>query len=344
LIFSPTFYYLLIFNTTTLEQKFYHIDDDLLVKHLLGEASPEEEQSVIEWLKEDATHKEYYNQFKKIWENSKELAAVSTIDENKAWQNFKQRIAGPKKEAAIVERNRFSWRKIAASVILLLGLTLGIRLLNNKGVKPVELITAVSEQNVLIDTLSDGSVVTLNKESFIKYPSKFNGDKRAISLKGEAFFNVAPDKRKPFIITVNDVQVEVVGTSFNVKNENGNTEVVVETGIVRVTKAGKTVQLAAGEKLLLSANDSVAVKEAVSDKLYNYYRSKEFVCDNTPLWKLVEVLNEAYDANISIGRKELNDLRLNTTFNNESLDKVLEIIHLTFDITVVRKEGQIILQ
>ena len=163
-------------------------------------------------------------------------------------------------------------------------------------------------------------------------------------MKGEAFFNVKPDKKKPFIITVNDVQVEVVGTSFNIKNEYGSTEVIVETGIVRVTKNGKTIELVAGEKLLLAVDDSIATKETVSDKLYNYYRSKEFVCDNTPLWKLVEVLNEAYDANINIGRKELNDFRLNTTFNNESLDKVLEIIHLTFDITVVRKDGQIILQ
>jgi len=344
LIFSPTFYYLLIFNTTTLEQKFYHIDDDLLVKHLLGEASPEEEQAVMDWLKENAAHQEYYNQFKQIWDSSKELAAASTIDENKAWQKFKQRIADPKKEAAIVEPNRFSWREVAASIILLLGLTLGIRFFNKTGDKPAELITTVSEQNVLIDTLSDGSVVTLNKESFIQYPSKFNGNTRSVALKGEAFFNVAPDKKKPFIITVNDVQVEVVGTSFNVKNENGNTEVVVETGIVRVTKAGKTTELIAGEKLFLPANDSATTKEAVSDKLYNYYRSKEFVCDETPLWKLVEVLNEAYDANISIGRKELRDLQLNTTFNNESLDKVLEVIHLTFDIIVVRKDGQIILQ
>jgi ferric-dicitrate binding protein FerR (iron transport regulator) len=197
----------------------------------------------------------------------------------------------------------------------------------------------------LIDTLSDGSVITLNKRSTVTYPSKFKGNTRAIALKGEAFFNVAPDKKKPFIISVNDVQVSVVGTSFNIKSENGNTEVVVETGIVQVTKSGKTVELNAGEKIIMPANDSSATKEKVSDKLYNYYRSKEFVCDETPLWKLVQVLNEAYDSKIIIGRKELNDKRITTIFYNESLEKILEIIHLTFDITVIKKEdGQIILQ
>ena len=206
-------------------------------------------------------------------------------------------------------------------------------------------MVAQTGQNVLIDTLPDGSVITLNKRSTVTYPSKFKGDTRAIALKGEAFFNVAPDKKKPFIISVNDVQVTVVGTSFNIKSENGNTEVVVETGIVQVTRSGKTVELNAGEKIVMPANDSIASKEEVSDKLYNYYRSKEFVCDETPLWKLVQVLNEAYDAKIIIGRKELNDMRLTTTFNNESLEKVLEVIHLTLDITVIKKEdGQIILQ
>jgi ferric-dicitrate binding protein FerR (iron transport regulator) len=87
---------------------------------------------------------------------------------------------------------------------------------------------------------------------------------------------------------VNEVLVTVVGTSFNIKSENGNTEIVVETGIVRVTRSGKTVELIAGEKIIMSANGSNATKEKVSDKLYNYYRSKEFVCDDTPLWKLVQ--------------------------------------------------------
>jgi len=313
------------------------------VKRLLGEASPEEDQAVQKWVNEDAANQEYYSQLKRIWDSSKKLAEVSAVDENKAWQNFQQRILNPKKEAAIIERSRFPWMQIAASIILVLGLTLAMNFLSNIKDKPTELL-AQTEQNVLIDTLPDNSVVTLNKKSSIRYLSKFNGKSREIALQGEAFFNVAPDKKKPFIITVNDVQVEVVGTSFNVKNENGNTEVVVETGIVRVTKNGRTTELVAGQKLLLTSNDSLVSKEQVTDKLYNYYRSKEFVCDDTPLWKLVEVLNEAYDANIVIGRKELNGLLLNTTFNNESLDNILEIIHLTFGISVIKKDGQIILQ
>ena len=298
----------------------------------------------MEWMNESTTNKEHYYQLKKIWDSSKELAAGSTVDVNKAWERFQNRVADQNESPKILRRSRFSWMRVAASVILLAGLGIAAYYLFNNNSAPKEII-AQTTQNVLTDTLSDGSVVTLNKQSTITYPSKFKGNTRAIALKGEAFFNVAPDKKKPFIISVNDVQVTVVGTSFNIKSEGGNTEVIVETGIVRVTRSGKTVELIAGEKIAMTANDSNATKEKVTDKLYNYFRSKVFVCDDTPLWKLVQVLNEAYDAKISIGRKELNDMRLTSPFYNESLEKVLEVIHLTFDITVIKKEdGQIILQ
>ena len=313
------------------------------MKHLLGEASPKEEEAVNEWMNENAANKEYYNQLKKVWDNSKKLAIESTLDVDKAWERFHKRVAVQNESPGIVNHRRFSWMRIAASIILIAGFGIAAYFMINNN-EPQEMVVQTG-QNVLVDTLSDGSVVTLNKSSIITYPSKFKGSTRAIALKGEAFFNVAPDKKKPFVISVDDVQVTVVGTSFNIKSENGNTEVVVETGIVRVTRSGKTVELIAGEKIIMSANDSNATKEKVSDKLYNYYRSKEFVCDDTPLWKLVQVVNEAYDAKIVIGRKELNDMRLTTTFNNESLEKVLEVIHLTFDITVIKKEdGQIVLQ
>ena len=313
------------------------------MKHLLGEASPEEEQAVIEWMKESETHQEYYNQFKRIWDQSKALASGSNVDVNKAWERFQNKVAG-KNESVKILKSSFSWLRVAASIILIAGLGITLFMLVNKNTEPKEMV-AQTGQNVLIDTLSDGSVITLNKRSTVTYPSKFKGNTRAIALKGEAFFNVAPDKKKPFIISVNDVQVSVVGTSFNIKSENGNTEVVVETGIVQVTKSGKTVELNAGEKIIMPANDSSATKEKVSDKLYNYYRSKEFVCDETPLWKLVQVLNEAYDSKIIIGRKELNDKRITTIFYNEPLEKILEVIHLTLDIKVIKKEdGQIILQ
>ena len=114
---------------------------------------------------------------------------------------------------------------------------------------------------------------------------------------------MSTDKRRPFIITVNDVTVKVVGTSFNIKSFEGKTEVIVETGIVEVEKKNLKVMLQSNEKVTVPNSDSTFTKENSTDKLYTYFRSKEFVCDATPLWKVVEVLNEAYDAQIIIEKK-----------------------------------------
>jgi transmembrane sensor len=100
-----------------------------------------------------------------------------------------------------------------------------------------------------------------------------------------------------------------------------------------------------GERTTVKAGSNTAVKEEVTDKLYNYYRTKEFVCDDTPLWKLVDVINEAYDVNIQFKREELKQYKINTPFINQSLDQVLEVIQETFpDIKMNKKDNLIILE
>jgi len=316
------------------------MNDETLVSYLLGELPAEEATRVQAWLMEDEAHATYFNQFKTIWDKSLELASVSTVDENKAWNNFKERMHnGGQKPAPVVPLfKRFYFRAMAAAAILILAI--GFFWLN----QPAPQQTLASGQTVINQKLADGSEIILNKQSSLHYPKTFKGKTRSVELKGEAFFNISPDKSKPFIIDVKDVLVTVVGTSFNVREDSSYVEVLVETGIVKVSHEGKEVTLQAGEKIKMPFAGAVAAKEKVSDKLHNYYRTKEFVCDDTPLWKLVQVLNEAYKTNIVFGREELKDLRMNTTFYNESLDQVLEVIHLTFNITVRKENGRIILE
>jgi ferric-dicitrate binding protein FerR (iron transport regulator) len=302
---------------------------------MLGEANAEEQALVEEWLSDDMANARQYNDFKTIWEESRKLATISTVDENGAWERFKNSVQAPKQKETVVKTMRpLALMRIAALFILIVGgAVLGYQMFRDKRV--VNLVVA-SQKAPLIDTLPDGSVVTLNKHSSINYPSKFKGDTRTIALKGEAFFNVTPNKKKPFIIHVNDVSIRVVGTSFNVRSEGGVTEVIVETGRVQVTRNNKTVELKPEEKLKIEQQDSVMVKEEVKDKLYNYYHSKEFVCYEAPLWKLAEALSKAYEVNIVIETEALRRLKLTTTFNNESLDKILEVISQTFDIQVIQ--------
>jgi len=322
-----------------LREQNFHITDDLLVKYLLGEASPQEVQDVEAWSGESADNRGYLEQLRLVWETSKRLAPALAADEGAAWQRFKTRVEKERPPVRSIVRS-MGWLRIAALFVIIAGAALLFYLTTQEAA--VQNLTLTAKQEALIDTLSDGSVVTLNKHSSLTYPDRFEGSQRVVTLNGEAFFSVTPNKAKPFLIRVNDVTVKVVGTSFNIRSQNGKTEVIVETGIVEVIHKNNVLRLKPKEKAVVQ-KDSAMVKTAETEKLYNYYRTKEFVCDNTPLWKLVAVLNEAYGANIVIENEALRSLPLTTTFNNESLDRILEIIRTTFDITITHQNDKIIL-
>lgn len=295
------------------------------------------------WIAADRSHQVYFDQLKQVWEKSREAAAVSIVNEDEAWNRFRARIQVGTAAPASVHRMRPHWLQVAAAVIILtlLGVA-GYWMFN--GPQPAREMVVQATQQVVNDTLPDGSIVTLNKRSSVTYPAKFLSDQRNISLQGEAFFRVTPNERKPFVVSINDVSITVLGTAFNVKSVNGTTEVIVESGRVRVTRGDKTVELGANERIITGEAENTLQKETSKDRLYNYYRTREFVCDDTPLWKLVQVLNEAYGANIVIGNPAIRDMKLNASFYNESLDQVLEVISLTFNISVTRTANQVVLQ
>lgn len=311
-----------------------HMNDDLLVSFLLNEADDKTKQQVERWITENPANQRYFENFKTIWEASRTIEIPSNVNEHEAWQRFKQRT---QQMPAVVKT--FTKLKVAVAIVIAVGLSY---LIWYKSTSAQVTFSTVAESKS--DTLPDGSYVTLNKNSSITYTGRFKGDKRTIRLKGEAFFTVTPDEDKPFVVEVNDVTVTVLGTSFNVKNMEGGTEVVVESGMVQVRKKNKSVVLKQKEKVVIPQGDTTLNKETSTDNLYNHYRTRQFICDNTPLWKLVEVLNEAYQANIVIEKPGLRNLPLTATFNNESLDNIINIISETFNITVERNSNKIILQ
>jgi len=324
-----------------LENNTHDMMDELLVKYLAEEATPPEQELVEEWLMASAANRHYFQHFELIWNESKKLAATITVDENKAWHRFQRRIK--KTDSATGKIKAFGWWRIAASILIVGGIAWLTSTLLEKGSAEPETLNIASVSQVKRDTLPDGSIAVLNKHSEISYPAIFRGKTRSVRLKGEAFFNVKADKKKPFIIAVNDVEVKVIGTSFNIRSLKGLTEIIVETGIVQVTKGNEVIELRAGERVSLEAVDTTLKKEASEDKLYNYYVSRTFVCDNTPLWKLVEKLNEAYGVNIRIGREALRKMPLNVTFADESLDVILSIISETLLIKVSKEGNEIVL-
>ncbi len=322
-----------------MNNKHSHINEDLLVKQMLGEATEAEQAEVNAWISESEANRKHFEQFKQIWDSSKALAAESTVNEDEAWARFQQRVTAneqPATKTIPLGGSKTNWMRVAASLVFLVGFA-WLSYYTFMG----STTTYIAEGIVTTETLPDGTVVTLNEGSSIKFNSRFNGDTRKVALTGEAFFDVTPDKSKPFVIKTENASIKVMGTSFNVNSNAKKTEVIVETGIVEVSKKKDMVKLTPGEKTTVLNNSNKLVKEKVDDVLYNYYRTKELVCKNTPLWRLVDVLNDAYDVQITIANMQLKDRPITTTFKNESIDNVLALISQTLNVQI-EKNGKYI--
>ncbi|WEK21180.1 MAG: FecR domain-containing protein [Candidatus Pedobacter colombiensis] len=312
--------------------------DELLIKFLLKETNEEESVRVQNWLDTTPSNKAYFLQFEKIWNTSKTLSSQSKINEDDAWLRFQQKATSSN---SITRRlmPAYNWLKVAAVFVIIAA---GWSLYNL--LKPVSYITIAAGNTVTTKVLPDGSDLTLNKNTSISYANNFKNNRSIHLQHGDVFFNVAHDKTKPFVIEIDKVSVLVVGTSFNIKHLDNQTEVIVETGIVKVTLGKDQISLQKGEKVMIKNNTSKLIKEQITDHLYDYYRSKEFIVNNTPLWRMVEVLNEAYNTNITINDPAIKNLTLNTTLRaSASLDYNLNLICRTLDITMVRNQNQILL-
>ncbi|MES2457677.1 MAG: FecR domain-containing protein [Bacteroidota bacterium] len=334
--------------------------DELLIKFLIDETDATEKTEVQEWLLADPANQLHLDQMEKIWQAGKKLAVASKVDEEQAWMRFKEKAAGsgsapakqditairplnpdiePLKSGSIPLRNNYSWLKIAAILLLVGGSWMAYQLFG-----PQRYQDLVASDKVLNEQLPDGSELTLNKNTQLSYASNFKSHRSVKLTSGDVFFKVAHDKKHPFVIDIDKVSVTVVGTSFNIKHLNASTEIIVETGIVRVKLGDQKIELHKGEKVLIAGAAASLVKEANTDKLYTYYRSNLFVATNTPLGKLVATFNEAYAAEISFADPELANETISSTFPaSKSLNENLETVCKTLDLKMERNENKILL-
>jgi ferric-dicitrate binding protein FerR (iron transport regulator) len=312
------------------------MDEEILIKFLLGETGSEESEQVKQWIAASAQNKKRFEHIELIWSTSKQLAGSNGMDENAAWERFQSKLASK----PVVKRLPFQahWLKIAAMLSFVVGAWFVYSKYSNSGYTRL-----VASQEVQTEILPDGSELTLNKNSVVSYASGFKGNQRNVRLeKGEVFFNVKRDTTKPFLIQVDKAQVRVLGTSFNIKRSSTETEVIVASGHVRVKFGTDSVELHKNQEVTITADGKLNVT-ATTDQLYNYYITKQLVADNTPLWRVVEALNEIYGANIVISDSRIKNLPLNATFKEESLQNILNVICDTFRLKAIKKGDSIIL-
>lgn len=308
------------------------MSEDILIKYLLGEGSPAEAVEIEAWAAANSANAKKLEEVKIILETSKRLAQASPLGEVEAWEKFKTKRAAAKSEPAkvIPISTNTNWLRIAAAVVFLIaGGWIAYYLYNGQKDASADWVNLRATNKVRIDTLPDGSIVHINKNSGISYSGNFKS-KREIRLTGEAFFNVKHNEAIPFTVHVNDVNIMDVGTAFNVKSKQHNTEVIVESGIVKVSKNNNAVQLKAQQMVSIKPGDKGLKIETSPDLLYNYYISNTFIANKTPLWRLVDVLNDAYGTDIKIKNKTLLNTSITVTIRlQDSLSDILNVIKAT---------------
>jgi ferric-dicitrate binding protein FerR (iron transport regulator) len=175
--------------------------------------------------------------------------------------------------------------------------------------------------------LSDGTRIYLAANSSFQYPEKFEGDERKVSLlKGNAFFEVAKDKKHPFIITSGEVQTKVVGTSFHIQLSKSKCEVIVVTGKVNVTSKGQSVDLVPNEEALF---ESQKLTKQLADKsfLVNWYNT-DVTLNETTLKHVITILQYKYGVSFQYNNEQVLAAPLTVFIKKDAtLENVLEQIN-----------------
>lgn len=149
--------------------------------------------------------------------------------------------------------------------------------------------------------LPDGSRVWLNAASSMRYPTAFNGDRREVELQGQGYFEVAPNARQPFFVKVNNLEVQVLGTSFDIMayaDEKSINTTLVE-GLVNVKNGTTEQRLKPGQQAIVDpATGSMVVRQADVDQVIAW-KTGFFEFDNASLGTILRQLARWYDIDIS---------------------------------------------
>lgn len=283
------------------------------------------------------------------------------------WQNIQVRISTPRSTVNFF----FKYWQIAAMITLILGIggTYFWKYANPVQEKVSGAKTDPTSQDWIEELnrtnkeikihLSDGSMVTLSKDSHLRYPRKFDPSQRVVQLVGEAFFEVKKNPNQPFLVFADETVTKVLGTSFRIKAYADAPKVFVEvrTGRVSVfTKKDFEGNTTAIEKkgLILTPNQQAVFSRDLAhlDKtlvetpvLLNAQAKKtSFEFNNTPVEKIFSILEEAYGLEIIYDPELVTNRSLTVSMEDESLFEKLDIICRTLGLTYQLVDAQIIIE
>lgn len=335
----------------------------LIAKHLANECNDEERLHLESWLKEPGNEK-FFSEIKESWEEQPSHWNEKTYDIEKGLTRLNSKIREAKNtidepettgKTRILELPRWS---IAASIVIIISLVFIGKLYlesNQSNSNSADFcITKKSGANEKIKILlPDGSQVWLNELSTIRYPEHFEKNKREVLLSGEAFFEVIPDKKRPFFVKTTKVTTRVLGTSFNVNayQKEEQTKVTVETGRVAVSLAGdqkkqqEVAQLTPQQELVVNNKSKETQINSVSVAEIASWREDRLVFRSNTYEEVCKVLEEKYGVKIEIKSNRLKQCKVMASFDiHTELSEIMQLLSVSNSFTFTQKKQRIIIE
>lgn len=266
---------------------------ELIAKKLGGEfSSEEEEEKFAFWLKSDKTNELILKEAERIWKLSASLKNDFQPNTERVWLKLQEQLTKSEKTKSFTLPEWFRVAAAFASAIII-GFILNYIIKDTESItNPVVEVTTTD--SIKVFNLSDNTRISLNKNSRFTYPENFNDSIRITTLEGEAFFEVTPNRDKPFIIHTAQTQTRVFGTSFNVKayEEEDDVEVTVVSGKVQVqildSEETEPVYIEAGNELIYNKTNTSIKKQKSKNTNFMWWKKHSLEKEVKQLFKKVK--------------------------------------------------------
>lgn len=299
------------------------MDQEVLLRYIKGESTPEEIEMVVVWLDEEEENVREYMTLHKLHD-----IAVMNHGSEMGRNRFLSEL---KKTSGIWRKIGFEMLKIVAVVVFVLLVDMLWRgAEGDRGMQYQTLYVPAGQRAELV--LPDSTKVWLNSHSSLVYPLAFNHERREVQLDGEAFFEVARNVEKEFVVKTRKMNVRVTGTEFNVKaySETDRLEVDLLSGSVELNEnrmGGRTLRMKPGQSAHLT-EEGIKVM-SIAD--FDYFRWKEgLICfNNETVEEIMKKLELYYDIKIEVKKKEILGERYSGKFRSkDGIEQVIKLLQL----------------
>lgn len=293
----------------------------LITAYLKEQISLDEEKVLQQWLKEE-DNRNLFQEIEELWNEIRYSASKHNPNLEYYWAKMEKRI-----EAKPVEKepNRLSLTTlitVAASILLIFGLS--VWFINNSE-DEIHSFASVSGKSKLL--LPDSSVVWLNSGSTMSYKECFKTD-RHLDVQGEASFEVAKDKKHPFIVSTAGIAVKVYGTQFNINSyeQDENVVVTLKEGEVSIILNETETFLKPGEKAIVNKKDKSINIEDSDTSLDFFWANESVYFKSKSLGHICKYLERWYNVSIEVDPDLAESQFYTFTIKDDSLDAILRIM------------------